>query len=519
MDKFKHYITYNNAKDLLSEKLDKPMDFERYTKSMQLNSNEKLEYYNSSSIKAFEYDEDYNKTIKRLDKSGVMSVLEDAPRPGWLNTVLVSEILMAKSNKIKTITIIAIYIAVVLCVCITAWIIIGNSSDIVYDAYNDKLITNSSYAGISDKKSVYTYFDAGANIDLKDLNLINKAIENNIGGPAVSVYILKGNKDKTTDEVIDKQFRKVANSKKDSMVYLVYLMENETYTLVAHRDYDEKYNIFDIPNSDSSSTYSSSYEINMLTQFLYEYIINPGDSIGEIYGTVVKYVNDRVEMKYVKENLDYESISSGRFLMIMYTLIFGGMITIPIMICIYDSINYRELTIGIYNKSARLVNDFERCVKHSLKVDEYKDNVDYTEDTDKEVSTKEIFEIQKNMLSMFEMCNTNKENVNLALNKILELERALQTNNNDIYLRQNVKTFLRKYSALINSTAIKLCSSKDKQKSDKLTKMVYIILKDILDKHTDTVDESTDIDLDTMEHLMTLDGYGDTHGIKMCTHE
>lgn len=335
MDKFKHYITYNNAKDLLSEKLDKPIDFERYTKSMQLNSNEKLEYYNSSSIKAFEYDEDYNKTIKRLDKSGVMSVLEDAPRPGWLNTVLVSEILMAKSNKIKTITIIDMYIAVVLCVCITAWIIIENSSDIVYDAYNDKLITNSSYTGISDKKSVYTYFDDGANIDLKDLNLINKIIENNIGGPAVSVYILKGDKDKTTDEVIDKQFRKVANSKKDSMVYLVYLMENKTYTLVAHREYDEKYNIFDIPNSDNSSTYSSSYEINMLTQFLYEYIINPGDSIGEIYGTVVKYVNDRVDMKYVKENLDYESISSGRFLMIMYTLIFGGMITIPVMIYIY----------------------------------------------------------------------------------------------------------------------------------------------------------------------------------------
>lgn len=154
-----------------------------------------------------------------------------------------------------------------------------------------------------------------------------------------------------------------------------------------------------------------------------------------------------------------------------------------------------------------------------MKADKYKDNVDYTEDTDKEVITKEIFEIQKNMLSMFEVCNTGKENVNLVLNKILELERALQTNNNDIYLRHNVKTFLRKYSALINSTTIKLCSSKDKQKSDKLTKMVYIILKDILDKHTDIVDESTDIDLDTMEHLMTLDGYGDTHGIKMCTHE
>lgn len=164
-----------------------------------------------------------------------------------------------------------------------------------------------------------------------------------------------------------------------------------------------------------------------------------------------------------------------------------------------------------YKKAASIVRDFERYVKYNITKDEIPG---YTEAPLKEVFgldddlLNDISLIQKNLVEMFIICNTRREIRNPTIEKILELKEIIKNKEVlDNQIKNEIEAFVRKYGTIINSTALSITKSEDYEKADKLTGYVYDILNSICDKHKKSKESNTNIELNTLENLMKLDGY------------
>lgn len=513
----RHTIKYTDVFKIIKRK-DKELSS---LEEKRISDKEIEKYFSSDAIEDIKSDEDYERIERRLKKSGFFELLTGVLREGYINTVIICEQLSRKRVKTKKITITVLAILSYIAFIVGVWKMTEYNVTIGYRQEGDKIITSSKHDYITNDSYNYTYIET--DIDFDDIEIIEDTIKNNIGGPSVGLLVLKGDKSKSPDELADKGVRKAIDNLKisDTMAILVYLGENQEYRLSVNREANKEFKFISIPNSDSSSDYSDASEISILAQFLYRDIINADDSLGETYNNLVHYIQNSVNIEDVKEYCINTEISSSIVVTILATLTIL-FIAFCMILLRYpeDIIREHEVTSKEYKKAVGIVKDFERYIKYKTKEKEALNSNEKHLEKSIEYEYISLDDIQFRLSNMFKDCETNKNLTSQVFNRLVRISEKLDNKEvSDESLKEDIDSFLIKYGNLIVSTATKIKESKDKEKSDKLAVNVSIILENILNKHEKYVDNSVELDLDTMEHLMVLDGYGDTHGIKMCTHE
>lgn len=467
--------------------------------------------------------------LKKIPKD-YLNIMESEFNPTWVNVVKLCNYMTKAQVTGKQFRFVAMLLIIAAAIIIFAFKG-ANNTDIIYNAETDTVsgITTNIVMDPSDEELVYSDYA----LDMSDASIIKAKILAETGGPSVSFVALNdvdtssgilSSKEKDIDEAI--------NSTVDDLLYdgyvkksaaiLIYIKSIDEYRLMVNSDYNSKYNyVYSSASSDKStmSGYSAVIEMQTLSQLVNNDI--RADSVGETYCNLVDYIHENIDMQAIAQDHINNSITSNKFMIVMFALMFGTPVVLVTAFCYCESAYAnRKLSHKSYIYAVKLVNIFDSCMAYEL-LEQSKEKTEYSNDKEDNTETskedehsidlnKYLEQLRKACIMLFDATDIDSKLKCKTLNSLLEIQRLLESSDTHDTATRELERFFRKYWDTVSVILSKLNDLDDddkKEQSERFIKYLYTIIHSICDKSNNEKSLNVDVELDTMDYMMKLDGY------------